>query len=590
MSKAKSVQETSSNDTSNEMDAELEALRLRLLSEDEEPNDITPENIDYAARDGVLFANSYERQKYNDQRRNEENIKLLVGDSVNLLPEIEKTNNRSDDESIKADFRRKLANGQDNFSGIINKKVSSLAGISEVYAHVYSQELSSEQEPIKLADLVVSEANSLIISRFVEEARGRLVAKQSLPLLVISKSKSGLGRRTLLKALAHELGLKIRAANLEDLHGIQGKDNPHKDLAEDLEYRQPVDASEPEIIVFSSGEDAVKFARSAHSKSLPVLFSAPPVSGGGSFFGTPIPFSEEWDQDPLRYITEQHHFIRLRHDEFSDRDSFDALIHSILRQNKFVGDEKKYSRRHFQKSFIEGTPRNINQAVKQAKAKAEFENKAFDSSVLDEVLKNLSLRSLALKIERSDEDKKHTAYHEAGHALIHHFVANRKVVSISIIPDAGSLGRMELDDKPIYGLSDTEAHNFMQTLLAGRVAEKMFFNRFSSGAGDDLSRAYGLSRRMIVEWGMSEKVGPMGLDQRATPILSEQTRSLIDSEASELVRRAEKDCRKVLESKRELLEKVALRLLDKGEVDDVEFLELVKEEENRPFWQRLFKR
>ena len=111
----------------------------------------------------------------------------------------------------------------------------------------------------------------------------------------------------------------------------------------------------------------------------------------------------------------------------------------------------------------------------------------------------------------SDEEKRITAYHEAGHALVAHFMPEADPLhKVTIIPRGRALGvtqQLPLDDRRNY--SRTYLETQVTVLLGGRIAEELVMNEMTTGAGNDLERVTDIARRMVTEWGMSKQLGPL---------------------------------------------------------------------------------
>ena len=190
----------------------------------------------------------------------------------------------------------------------------------------------------------------------------------------------------------------------------------------------------------------------------------------------------------------------------------------------------------------------------------------------DKVLMGVERRSLLL----SEQERRWIAYHESGHVLVSRLIPGTDPIhKVTIIPRGRALGvtqQLPLDDKRIY--SREYCLNQLAVMLGGRAAEVIVFGDVSTGARDDIDRATVLARRMVTEWGMSEKLGPLTFGKGEEEIFlgrelglhrtfSEETAKLIDSEIKRLVDiQAERAFRLVSES-REKLETLAKALLEK---------------------------
>jgi cell division protease FtsH len=190
----------------------------------------------------------------------------------------------------------------------------------------------------------------------------------------------------------------------------------------------------------------------------------------------------------------------------------------------------------------------------------------------DKVLMGKERRSLIL----SDEEKKTTAYHEGGHTLVAKLLPGTDPVhKVSIIPRGRALGvTMQLPEDDRHGYSRTYLQNNMAVLLAGRVAEEIVLGQVTTGAGNDIERATKTARKMVREWGMSEKLGPismtegegevfLGRDMMSHKNYSEQTAQIIDSEIKRIVTQGHAKAKKLLEENLDTLHRLAEALLER---------------------------
>jgi cell division protease FtsH len=185
---------------------------------------------------------------------------------------------------------------------------------------------------------------------------------------------------------------------------------------------------------------------------------------------------------------------------------------------------------------------------------------------------------ILLGIERedviNDEEKKMIAYHEAGHALLAELLPGADPLQkVSIIPRGRALGATEqIPEEDRHNLKRSYLLNRIAILLGGRAAEKILFDDVSTGAGDDLKKATQLARRMVCQWGMSEKLGAVTFQQgEPHPFLgrelteakdfSEHTARLIDEEIQKIVGEREQKAKKTLSNNRHKLEALANELL-----------------------------
>jgi cell division protease FtsH len=194
----------------------------------------------------------------------------------------------------------------------------------------------------------------------------------------------------------------------------------------------------------------------------------------------------------------------------------------------------------------------------------------------DKVLMGVERRSMII----SDEEKRTIAYHEAGHALVAQTLPGADPVhKVTIIPRGRALGltqQLPTDDK--YNYSKEYLLNRITILMGGRAAEEMVLNQQTTGAGDDLEKATEMARKMVCEWGMSEKLGPLTFGKREEHIFlgrefarqqdySEETAVLIDTEVKQIVLDCASRARQVLEEKLAKLHGLAQALLEHESLD-----------------------
>jgi cell division protease FtsH len=202
----------------------------------------------------------------------------------------------------------------------------------------------------------------------------------------------------------------------------------------------------------------------------------------------------------------------------------------------------------------------------------------------DKVLMGVERRSMII----SEEEKRTIAYHEAGHALVAQMLPGADPVhKVTIIPRGRALGltqQLPTDDK--YNYSKDYLLNRITILLGGRAAEEMVLNQQTTGAGDDLEKATEMARKMVCEWGMSEKLGPLTFGKREEHIFlgrefarqqdySEETAVLIDAEVKQIVLDCASRARQVLEEKIAKLHSVAQALLEHESLDGEEIARIL---------------
>ena len=182
----------------------------------------------------------------------------------------------------------------------------------------------------------------------------------------------------------------------------------------------------------------------------------------------------------------------------------------------------------------------------------------------------------------SDKDKKLTAYHEAGHAIVSSMLETQKgIKEVSIIPRGVAGGyTMYKSDEDKYYISKTEMEEKLVALLGGRAAEKIVLNDISTGASNDIEVATNIAKDMITKYGMSETLGPISINTEQDPyelqLLGEKFGDAIGAEVKILLDKAYETAQKLIIVNREKLDKVAGALLQKEVISAEEFQELIK--------------
>ena len=208
------------------------------------------------------------------------------------------------------------------------------------------------------------------------------------------------------------------------------------------------------------------------------------------------------------------------------------------------------------------------------------------SEAIDKVVAGLEKRSRVL----NPKEKRIVAYHEAGHALVaHHTPDADPVRKISIVPRGlGALGyTMQTPAEDRFLLTESDILGRVDVLLGGRGAEEVIFGEISTGAANDLDRATDMAKRMVTDYGMSEKFANVRLPYRQeSPLLgqaghmvnreySESTQQYIDEETARIIAERYQTVLNLLREQRPALESVAARLLETEVVEAAEFAELV---------------
>jgi cell division protease FtsH len=205
----------------------------------------------------------------------------------------------------------------------------------------------------------------------------------------------------------------------------------------------------------------------------------------------------------------------------------------------------------------------------------------------DKVMLGVERRSLVL----TEDERKLTAYHEAGHAIVAIKIPGSDPIhKVTIVPRGRALGLTA-------SLPEVDRHNYTKDWLigslamffGGRVAEEIIFgaDKVTTGAGNDIERATGLARRMVTQFGMSELIGPLAVGDKEQEIflgrefaqrreISERTAQMVDDEVKRLVDEAYARATQILSANRELLDRIAQALLDRETIDREDLDRLVK--------------
>jgi cell division protease FtsH len=201
----------------------------------------------------------------------------------------------------------------------------------------------------------------------------------------------------------------------------------------------------------------------------------------------------------------------------------------------------------------------------------------------DKVIMGTERRSMII----SEKEKRTTAIHEAGHALVAKVLPGTDPVhKVTIIPRGRALGlTQQLPEEDRLSINQEYALNQIAILMGGRLAEELVFSQKTTGAGNDIERATELARRMVCEWGMSEKMGPLafgkkegevflGREMGSVQTYSEETARSIDAEVHRIVTEQYDRAKKVLDEGREILSRIADALIEYETLDsaDIEIL------------------
>jgi len=227
----------------------------------------------------------------------------------------------------------------------------------------------------------------------------------------------------------------------------------------------------------------------------------------------------------------------------------------------------------------------INEAVlNAARANKEKVNMSDFEFAKDKILMGSERKTMVI----SDEEKRNTSYHEIGHTLVARLIPGTDPIhKVTIIPRGRALGltqQLPVDEKHTYPRRYLE--NSISILLGGRAAEELVLKDFTTGAGNDIERATNLARKMVCEWGMSDKMGPLSYGKKEEQIFlgrefathkdySEETAKNIDAEVMAIVARNYERSKQLLTDHIDLLHKISGELLEKEVLSGAEIDTLI---------------
>jgi cell division protease FtsH len=188
----------------------------------------------------------------------------------------------------------------------------------------------------------------------------------------------------------------------------------------------------------------------------------------------------------------------------------------------------------------------------------------------------------------SDKERRMTAIHEAGHALLHYFLKNADPLhKVTIVPHGRALGAaLSLPEEDIYSRSRGWIEDFIAICYGGWLAEKCFYEETTTGTKNDIQKATELARNMVCEWGMSEELGPITYGQEEEPIFlgkeiarhkdySEDTAQRIDQAVKKILDVARNKAAEIIEGRKSELEKLAEALIGRETLVDDEVRQIL---------------
>ena len=228
----------------------------------------------------------------------------------------------------------------------------------------------------------------------------------------------------------------------------------------------------------------------------------------------------------------------------------------------------------------------INEAALLA---ARARKKIIDNDDLENARDKILMGAERKSMTMSEEEKLNIAYHEAGHTLVGHSLPGLDPVhKVTIIPRGMALGVTQtLPERDQISYSKSQAENMIAFLFGGRVAEEIIFKDFTTGASNDIERATEIARKMVTEWGMSSKVGPLAYEKNEGPVFlglqsGQRSRDYSDSKAQEIddeihriIMEGYKKATDILTEKKDALERLTQALMEFETIDGREVDELI---------------
>ncbi|HXR71481.1 ATP-dependent zinc metalloprotease FtsH [Actinocrinis sp.] len=226
---------------------------------------------------------------------------------------------------------------------------------------------------------------------------------------------------------------------------------------------------------------------------------------------------------------------------------------------------------------------------------ARTDKKLIDNFALDEAIDRVVAGPQKKTRLMSEHEKKITAYHEGGHALVAHALPNTDPVhKVTILPRGRALGyTMVLPDEDKYSTTRNELLDQLAYALGGRAAEELVFHDPTTGAGNDIEKATKLARAMVTQYGMTERLGTIKLGQDSGEVFlgrdmghqrdySEEVAAIVDEEVKKLIETAHDEAWEVLVENREILDRLVLELLEKETLDKAQIADIFRDVRMRP--------
>ena len=231
---------------------------------------------------------------------------------------------------------------------------------------------------------------------------------------------------------------------------------------------------------------------------------------------------------------------------------------------------------------------------------ADIENMLNEAAILaarqnKDIIEEADIEEAALKVTigaerktlQTEEERKVTAYHEAGHALVSAYVPDMDpLYRVSIVARGGTLGHTSIQpERDRYNETQTRLNSIISTMLGGRSAEAIVYNEFTVGASDDINKATGIARKMVTEYGMSS-LGPIAYEAKETSFwlakgfeennqLSDEMAAKIDAEVHKIITTAYETAKDILVTHRDALDRISQQLMEKETLTADEFKALL---------------
>ena len=258
-----------------------------------------------------------------------------------------------------------------------------------------------------------------------------------------------------------------------------------------------------------------------------------------------------------------------------DLNGREAILKIHSKDKKLADDVSLYNIAEDTAGFTGAKLANIlNEAAIIATKK---EHDAITNADLDEAVKKVTVGLEKTSRKISEKDKKLTAYHEAGHAIVSQFLPTQTAVKeVSIIPRGMAGGyTMYKSDEDKYYISKTEMQEKLIALLGGRAAEKLILDDISTGASNDLEVATQIAKDMVTVYGMSDVIGPISLKdndgQLEYQMFGDDMQDAIGKEVKKLIDIAYRDAQEILKQNVETLHAIAKELISKEKINEQEF-------------------